>query len=187
MPTPPLYAFILLAFACLPAAAENWQTVLANETMRIEIDAATLLRNDGDGSVRAWERETFAKPRQAFPGDFFFKSTKSLALHHCARHATTYLYRGYYGDDGVEIKSFTSPADLGGIDYLIPGSLEERKLIFACTHKAGSAKRGKPSEPLPEASDTKPAAPAKPSTDAGATPPASSGKSAPVAKAPTGK
>lgn len=185
MPTPSLRIFILLALASLPAAAENWQTVLANEEMRVEIDTATLLRNDD--SVRAWERETFAKPRQATPGDFFFKSAKSLALHQCARHSTTYLYRGYYGDDGREIKSLASPAELGGIDYLIPGSPEERKLTFACAYKSESAKRGKSPEPPPETTEAKPAAPAKASADAGATPPPSPGKPTPAAKAPAGK
>lgn len=181
MPTISLSAFILLALTCFPVAAENWQIVRSNEEMRIEIDAATLVRNDSEGSVRAWERATFVKPRQAIPGDFYFKSAKSLALHHCAKRTTTYLYRGYYEEGGREIKSITAAADLDNIEYLVPGSLEEHKLVFACTYKAGTIKRSKSPEPSTNTTE------AKPSADTKTVTPTLPAKPAPTAKAPAGK
>lgn len=184
MPTISLSVFILLVFACLPAAAENWQTVRADEESRIEIDAATLARNDNDGSVRAWERETFAKPRQAIPGDFYFKSVKSLALHHCTKRTTTYLFRGYYEEDGREIKSITTATDLANIEFLIPGSPEEHKLAYACNRKTASAKPSKPPEPPAAAKEEKPDIPPSPPAGAKAAPPA---KPAPTANVPAKK
>jgi hypothetical protein len=181
MPTLSLSTFILLALACFPAAAENWRVVRSDDEMRIEIDAATLVRNDSEGSVRAWERATFAKPRQAIPGDFYFKSAKSLALHHCAKRTTTYLYRGYYEEDGREIKSITAATDLDNIEYLTPGSLEEHKLVFACTYKAGTIKRSK--TPEPSTNTTEATSPA----DTKAMPPTPPAKPAATAKAPAGK
>lgn len=184
MPIFSLSVFILLVFACFPVAAENWQTARVNEESRIEIDAATLVRNDSEGSVRAWERETFTKPRQAIPGDFYFKSVKSLALHHCTKRTTTYLYRGYYEEDGREIKSITTTADLVNIEYLIPGSPEELKLAFACNRKAGSAKPSKSPEPPAAAKEDKPSTPPSPPVAAKTAP---SGKPAPTTNAPAKK
>ena len=187
MPTLSLSVFILLAFICFPVAAENWQTVRANEELRIEIDAATLVRNDSENSVRAWERETFIKPRQAIPGDFYFKSSQSLALHHCTKRTTTYLFRGYYEENGREIKSITAATDLDNSEYLVPGSPEELKLVFACTYKARIAKRSKPPEPPINTAEAKPSAPAQSAVDAKAATPAIAAKPAPTAKAPAGK
>lgn len=187
MPIISLSGFILLVLACFPAAAENWRPVRANEESRIEIDVATLIRNDSEDSVRAWERETFTKPRQAIPGDFYFKSVKSLALHHCTKRTTTYLYRGYYEEDGREIKSIATAADLTKIEYLIPGSPEELKLAFACHHKTGSAKPRQPPEPPAATKDDKPGTPPSPPAAVKATPPAPSGKPATTANTPAKK
>lgn len=151
----------LFWFAGFPAAAGNWKRVTDDEKIRVEVDIATLTR-DGN-TVKAWERETHRQPEQAKPGDFYFKSTKTLAQHHCVERTTTYLFRGFFAADGSEIKAMT--ADLGKVDFLIPDSLEERKLTFACTHGAG--KPGKPlAQPAPvEAGATAPLVkpvPAKP-------------------------
>jgi hypothetical protein len=123
----------LLMLAGFPAAAGNWQIVVDNEKVRVETDVATLSRN-GD-IVKAWEKETFRKSEQAIPGDFYFNSTRSLAQHHCANRTTTYLFKGYYAEDGSEIKAIASDNDPDKKDYLAPDSLEERKLLFACTFK----------------------------------------------------
>lgn len=187
MPIISFSGFILLIFACFPAAAENWRTVRANEESRIEIDAATLMRNDSEDSVKAWERETFTKPRQAIPGDFYFKSVKSLALHHCTKRTSTYLYRGYYEEDGREIKSIATAADLAKIEYLIPGSPEELKLAFACHHKTGSPKPSQPTEPPAAAKENKPGTPSSLPAAAKTAPPTPSGKPAPTANTPAKK
>ena len=159
---------ILFWFAGFPAAAVNWKMVSDDEKIRVEIDVASLAR---DGNiVKAWERETYRKPEQAKPGDFFFMSAKSLAQHHCTERTTTYLFRGFYAADGGEIKSITPGADLGKVDFLVPGSPEERKLIFACTYSAkisakplpAPASAEKTAEPPPLAAKKEEQAPAKP-------------------------
>lgn len=140
--TPRTGSLLLLAsFYGFPAVAGDWQLVADGEKMRVEIDVATLAPNGK--TVKAWEREIHSKPQQALPGDFYFKSAKSLALHNCAERTTSYLYRGYYAEDGSEIKAIDSEADLGKVNFLVPDSLEERKLIFACTYKRAAKKPGK--------------------------------------------
>lgn len=153
----------LSLFAALPAVAGNWKRVADDENTRIEIDVASLARNGN--IVKAWERETHRKPEQAKPGDFFYSSAKTLAQHHCTERTTTYLFRGYFAADGSEIKTLAAGTDLGKVDFLVPDSPEERKLIFACTY--GVKKPDKPSTP-----------PAP--TDKAAEPPATPTKQAPA-------
>ena len=137
-----LLLFLLTSF---PAVASNWQLVADDEKMRVEIDVATLARNGSNGNtVKAWERETYRQPGQAKPGDFYFKSAKSLAQHHCTERTTRYLFRAFFAADGSEIKVINSDTDLDKVDFLVPDSLEERKLIFACTRKPGAKKTAKP-------------------------------------------
>jgi len=147
-------------FAALPAAAGNWKLVAKGENTLVEIDVASLAR-DGN-TVKAWERETHSKPEQAKPGDFFYSSVKTLAQHHCTERTTTYLFRGFFAADGSEIKTLAPGADLGKVDFLVPDSPEERKLIFACAY--GVKKPPQPSTP-PVPTDKAaepPATPAKP-------------------------
>jgi len=150
MPTTSLFiALLLFLISSAPAVASNWRTVADTETVRTEIDITTLSRN-GD-IVKAWEKETYRKPEQARLGDFYYKSTKSLAQHHCANRTTAYLFKGYYGEDGHEIKAITYPGDLERIDQMPPDSLEERKLLFACNYKSDITPRVKPPLPPPPA------------------------------------
>lgn len=154
----------LLLFAGFPAAAD-WKPVADDKKTRVEIDVASLVR--GDDTVKAWERETHFKPEQARPGDFFYSSVKTLAQHHCVDRTTTYLYRAYFAVDGSEIKALTASTDLNKVDFLVPGSLEERKLIFACTYKP-AAKKPAAAPPLSEPTEKAPKPPAsvaKPTPD----------------------
>ncbi|MFA7240591.1 MAG: surface-adhesin E family protein [Sulfuricellaceae bacterium] len=145
-------AWLLLLSLCagFPAAAGNWKQVANDNKTRVEIDVASLVAIPDENIAKAWERETHAKPKQAKPGDFFFTMVKTLAQYHCTDRTTTYLYRAYYDADGSEIKAMTTSADLGKVDFLVPDSLEERKLIFACTYKKPVAKKTSPVAP-PEA------------------------------------
>lgn len=155
----------LSLFAGFPVAAGNWKLVTDDNKTRVEIDITSLRLEQNGNIAKAWERETHSKPEQAQPGDFFFTSTKTLAQHHCAERTTTYLYRAYFAADGSEIKAVAA-ADLGKVDFLIPDSLNERKLIFACTYKP-AAKKPAPLLIPPE------------QTDKAAEPPASTAKAAP--------
>lgn len=151
---------LLLLFACLPAFAGNWKLVADDKNTRVEIDVASLMRSDD--VVKAWERETHLKPEQAKPGDFFFTMAKTLAQHNCTERSTTYLYRAYFAADGSEIKTLTTSSDLGKVDFLVPDSLDERKLVFACTYKPAAKKPDtaltppEPTETEPPASASKP-------------------------------
>jgi len=151
-PTPHI-ALLLLLLSSLPAAAGNWRAVVDNEMVRAETDISTLTRN-GD-IVKTWEKETYHKPEQAKPGDFYYKSAKSLAQHHCANRTTAYLFKAYYSEDGKEIKTITSGGDLDKVDHIPPDSLEERKLLFACNFKSRTTLQAKP--PLPAAPAEAPA------------------------------
>lgn len=151
-----LLLFLLTSF---PAVASNWQRVADDEKMRAEIDVATLARNGN--IVKAWERETYHQLGQAKPGDFYFKSAKSLAQHHCSERTTSYLFRAFFAADGSEIKTIDSSTDLDKMDFLPPDSLEERKLIFACARSAKKTAKPVPTKAEPPASATEPA-PAKP-------------------------
>lgn len=158
-----LFSFLTL-FASASVAG-NWKPVPGEEKTRVEIDVATLAR-DGN-TVKVWERETRPALGQARPGDFFFKSMKSLAQHHCTHRTTTYLFRGYYAEDGSEIKATNSAAELDKVDFLVPDSPEERKLMFACKYQTAAKQPAKPLAP-----------PAQ--EDKAAEPPTAPAKSAPV-------
>lgn len=158
IPAPHIASLLWLLAFSLPAAAGNWRTVVDTDVVRAEIDMTTLSRN-GD-IVKIWEKETYRKPEQARLGDFYYKSAKSLAQHHCANRTTAYLFKAYYAEDGREIKAITNPGDLERIDYMPPDSLEEHKLAFACNFRAEAPPRVKSHLPPPLA-ETPPAEPAR--------------------------
>lgn len=163
-------------FASFSAAAGNWKRVADDKKVRVEIEVTTLAR-DGN-NVKAWERETYHKPEQAKPGDFFFSSVKTLAQHHCTGRTTTYLFRSYFAADGSEIKTIATEPDLGKVDFLVPDSLEERKLAFACAYAAR-----KTPQPVPVQADNTTESP-----DAAAKPaPAKTAGKAPAKDEPAAK
>ncbi len=122
------------AFLSFPvgAGAAVWSVVLSNEKMRAEIDLASFMRQ-GD-IVTAWDREVYFMPEQARPGDFYFKSSKSLVRYGCDARTSDLLMRVYYDEDGGEIKTI-SAAYYGRLNYVVPDTDNEKKFEYACKYQ----------------------------------------------------
>jgi len=146
-------AAALLCFA-FGAEAATWSTVVANEKMRIEVDLASLIRRGA--VVTAWDREIYSADEQAQPGDFYFKSSKSLVRYGCDARIAELLMRVYYAEDGSEIKIITADY-YGRPNYVIPDTAGEQKFEYVCNYKkpekkkpavvAVKKKKAKPKEP----------------------------------------
>jgi hypothetical protein len=121
----------LLCFA-LGAEASVWSTVTSDEKMRIEVDLASFMRQSG--IVTAWDREIYSAAEQARPGDFYFKSSKSLVRYGCDSRLTELVMKVYYAEDGSEIK-VVSAENYGRPNYVIPDTDGERKFEFVCNYK----------------------------------------------------
>jgi len=131
--------------------AAMWSPVISNERMRAEIDLASLLRQGH--IVTAWDREVYSALEQARPGDFYFKSAKSLMRYNCSGRTADLLMKVYYAEDGSEITTLTA-SYYGKPNYVIPDTEGEQKFEHACQYKkpaekkpaAVTKKSGKPKE-----------------------------------------
>lgn len=129
-----------------------WSTVATSEKVRIEVDLASFMRQ---GSVvTAWDREVYSAAEQARPGDFYFKSSKSLVRYGCNDRLAELVMKVYYAEDGSEIKIVTTE-NYGRPNYVIPDTESERKFDFVCNYKmvekekpvVVAKKKEKPKEP----------------------------------------
>lgn len=130
----PLRFVLTAAFLIFPPGIEaaKWSSVISNEKMRAEIDLASLLRQGG--IVTAWDREVYSELEQARPGDFYFKSAKSLMRYNCNARTADLLMKVYYAEDGSEITTLTA-SYYGKPNYVIPDTEDEQKFAYACLYK----------------------------------------------------
>jgi len=128
------------AFLVFPPGTEAamWSSVISNEQMRAEIDLASLLRQ---GSiVTAWDREVYTALEQARPGDFYFKSAKSLMRYNCNGRTADLLMKVYYAEDGSEITTITA-SYYGKPNYVIPDTEGEQKFEHVCQYQTPAEKK----------------------------------------------
>lgn len=123
------------------AGAATWSAVMASEKMRAEIDIASIMRQGN--IVTAWDREVYSQPEQAKPGDFYFKSSKSLVRYSCDLRTADLLMRVYYAEDGSEIKTITA-SYYGRPSYVIPDTDGEQKFEYACKYRKSAEKKAAP-------------------------------------------
>lgn len=136
----PLRFVLTAAILVFPPGTEAamWSSVISNEQMRAEIDLASLLRQ---GSiVTAWDREVYTALEQARPGDFYFKSAKSLMRYNCSGRTADLLMKVYYAEDGREITTITA-SYYGKPNYVIPDTEVEQKFEHACQYKKPEEKK----------------------------------------------
>jgi hypothetical protein len=136
----PLRFVLTAAFLTFTPGTEAamWSSVISNEKMRAEIDLASLLRQ---GSiVTAWDREVYSALEQARPGDFYFKSAKSLMRYNCSGRTADLLMKVYYAEDGSEITTITA-SYYGKPNYVIPDTEGEQKFELACQYKKPEEKK----------------------------------------------
>ena len=120
------------------AGAVTWSSVITSEKMRAEVDLASFLRQGN--IVTAWDREVYAVLEQARPGDFYFKSSKTLMRYNCSGRTADLLMRVYYAEDGSEITT-VSASYYGKPNYVIPDTNAELKFDYACQYKTPEEKK----------------------------------------------
>lgn len=131
-------SLILLILLPLWAEAAVWSTVTSNKKMRVEIDLASFMRRGN--VVTVWDREVYFAPEQAQPGDFYFKSAKSLVRYNCDTRTADLLMKVYYADDGSEIRTLAAN-DYGRPNYVVPDTEAEEKLDYACKYSKAPEKK----------------------------------------------
>jgi hypothetical protein len=169
--------FFLAPALCVAAGAQaaNWHVVPAADKARVEVDLASMERKGK--VIRAWTKEIYFRLEQARPGDFYYKSLKTLARYHCDTRTIVPIMRIYYDESGAEIKTLAAVDDNGPVT-VVPDSLEEARFNYLCQYKppvkkkkaspvkkpAAAQERGQPkTAPAPEAAGgSKPAAPVAP-------------------------
>ncbi len=115
-----------------------WSSVTTTEKMRAELDLASYQRQGN--IVTAWDREVYAALEQARPGDFYFKSSKSLMRYNCGGRTADLLMKVYYAEDGSEITTVTA-SYYGKPNYVIPDTEGEQKFDYACQYKTPEEKK----------------------------------------------
>lgn len=135
-----LRLMLTTAFMIFPMGTEAamWSSVISTEKMRAELDLASYLRQGN--VVTAWDREVYAALEQARPGDFYFKSAKSLMRYNCVGRTADLLMKVYYAEDGSEITTVTA-SYYGKPNYVIPDTEGEQKFDYACQYKTPEEKK----------------------------------------------
>jgi hypothetical protein len=136
----PLRFVLTAAFLTFSPGTEAamWSSVISNEKMRAEIDLANFLRQES--IVTAWDRDVFSALEQARPGDFYFKSAKSMMCYNCSGRTADLLMKVYYAEDGGEITTITA-SYYGKPNYVIPDTEGEQKSEHACQYKKPEEKK----------------------------------------------
>lgn len=123
------------------AQAADWRAVGANAKMKIEMDVSSLVRSGH--AVTVWDKEEYFQPEQAQPGDFYFKTVKTLTRYGCDTRVAQPLMRVYYAEDGTEISAITPDSD-GKPAYVVPDSVREWKFNYVCGGKLAAEKKSRP-------------------------------------------
>ena len=132
---PYLPAFLLagICLAPLPALAAKWLALDSWRGTRIEVDKASIVREDGD-KLRIWHRETYTKPQVLDSGAFSYASLTVLTEFQCAKRLASTQRRTYFALDGREIKA--ENVDSKEATALLPDSIGEMVFLYACKPKA---------------------------------------------------
>lgn len=145
---------LLAAFAVpVPVFATHWVALDSPPGVRVEVDAASLIRENGD-KLKIWHREIYGKPQIPDSGAFSFGTLTALTEFQCARRLAATLRRTYLAPDGSDLKTET----FDGKEALpvAPDSIGEAVFLHACKSKAkkAAAPAAKPAvvEPAPEKS-----------------------------------
>ncbi|MCB6183890.1 hypothetical protein LIN78_10075 [Leeia sp. TBRC 13508] len=165
-----LRRFILasLLFTSFSANAA-WKAIYSNNEMTLYLDEAT---QETKGMVaKVWTRERYSRPKQADPGDFFFKTLAIQMQYACDKRTQTPLLSVYYDLADQEIKRQNGDDKAQPI---VPGSVDEKRFNVACKIspptpvKEPSTAPAKPATPkkAPAKPATKPPVVAKPKTTA---------------------
>ena len=130
----PLRFVLTAAFLIFTPGTEAamWSSVISSEKMRAEIDLASFMRQGN--IVTAWDREVYSVLEQARPGDFYFKSAKSLMRYNCTARTADLLMKVYYAEDGSEITTITA-SYYGKPNCVIPDTEGEQKFEHACQYR----------------------------------------------------
>jgi carbonic anhydrase len=160
-PGPPLQIFFLLVgifLAPLPALAAKWAVLDSLRGTRIEVDKASIVRENGD-KLRVWHRETYAKPQVLDSGAFSYASLTVLTEFQCAKRLASPQRRTYFAADGREVKA--ESVDSKEAAALVPDSISEMVFLYACKPQAKTvappvAQPAQPAQPAEAASRPEP-------------------------------
>lgn len=153
-----LAALFCGALLALPgsAAAARWATLAgpqkgATSDDRIELDLASLQQEEDH--VRAWHRETYARPRLPENWAFTYGALKQHSEFDCARRTATLIERIFLAADGSVLKRETTFADdLAGAQSIVPETPLEIVFSRACQSRKPKAEPT-PAQPEPAPPD----------------------------------
>ena len=100
-----LITFLLCAvLSPIPAQAAKWVGIGNKDQARIEVDPGSMYP-PGEGKMRLWHRENYAKPRIPDSGAFSFSRLTTLTEFNCDKRLATTIQQSYATADGTELKS----------------------------------------------------------------------------------
>ncbi|WP_263770239.1 carbonic anhydrase [Propionivibrio soli] len=144
----PLPLLLLLALAPASGQAAQWTGLKTKGSARIEVDSASI-RPAGEGTVRAWYRESRAVPKLVESGAFSYSRATILGEFNCDKRTATIVQQIFARADGSEIKSETF--DGAESQPVAPDTPLEAVLNQVCkrTAKPVAAASAEPAEPPP--------------------------------------
>lgn len=122
--------------------AATWVPVAGNASMAAEVDRDSMRR--AGPKVKVWVRWLYQEStdvKDAYP-KLTFQSLKSLAIYNCVDKTNINLQEVFYADrDGGEVvKTNVVPETTAGYDEVVPDSMGEAILRFACDETARKRK-----------------------------------------------
>lgn len=145
-----MYMKFLSMFAAMlfcitvPAAASNWVVIGGAENVTVKIDSDSIVPA-GNGLTKAWVLFSYDVPQESqdYP-KFNYQSLVVLDFFDCAERTYDGLYEVFYAGaerDGAVMKSKSYPKNKMNLTDVVPGSLAETALKFACGWNGRKSKK----------------------------------------------
>jgi carbonic anhydrase len=148
MPRTLPFAALLIAVLLSPRAeAAKWVSIGSKDQAKIEVDSSSLYA-PGEGRMRLWHREIYARPSLPDSGAFSFSRLTTLSEFYCDKRLAVTLQQSYAAADGSELKNETFESR--EILPLTPDSKLETVYTYACRKKAPPVVIAPPPPPAPE-------------------------------------
>jgi hypothetical protein len=138
---------VIVAFTaalCGSADAATWVDIGSGDGLIVQIDVDSIAPAGG-GLIKAWVMHSFNEWQMTLSGDHkYYKSALQLDIFDCVRRTSDISQEVFYlgqNREGQVVRSSTYPSKSLNLTDVVPGSVGEGALNFACKWAKEKKKR----------------------------------------------
>lgn len=136
------FALVSVLF-CSSACAATWLDLEGAEGFDVQIDVDSIAPVD-NSLIKAWVSHSFKEWQMTQEGHIYYKSALHLAVYDCLHRTAGISQEVFYlGENrlGKVVRSSTYQRQNWGLSDVVPGSVGEGTLDFACKSIASKRKK----------------------------------------------